>query len=319
MQIIPSSVQELRDALAEADEHRRPFGEANLSGLNRILQHTPEDLTCSAESGLSLARLQEFLRSKNQWLPLDPPFPETLSLHQLICSNPTGPRRAGYGTVRDYLIGVSVALPGGRLISAGGQVVKNVAGYDLCKLFVGSQGTLGIVAQAVFKLRPLPEAECYLSRDCESFEEIRQCLKAIRKSPLLFSVLDLYRLSPDGSLTLVTGFDGTAAEVEVQRKVAARLGFQREIHLDYNERFFAETEDCSVHSTSVLPTRLEEALVELEPERFVARAANGCIHFCGSKLPPPENVPRALMRRIKKTYDPHHILPDYPWPKTRQQ
>jgi glycolate oxidase FAD binding subunit len=129
-----------------------------LRRLDRVLEHEPGDLTATAEAGISMAALQQALGARGQWLPLDPPTPEAATLGGVLAANAAGPRRQGYGTARDHVIGIRVVAADGQLIRAGGKVVKNVAGYDLAKLYIGSRGTLGIIVDATLKLRPRPEA-----------------------------------------------------------------------------------------------------------------------------------------------------------------
>ncbi|HIG81295.1 MAG TPA: FAD-binding oxidoreductase, partial [Verrucomicrobiales bacterium] len=106
--------------------------------MGELIEHVPEDMTATVQAGMSLGDFQTQLAQQNQWLPVDPPCPADRSIGALLAGNTTGPRRFGFGTVRDWLIGIAVVLPDGRLIRNGGKVVKNVAGFDLCKLFIGS-------------------------------------------------------------------------------------------------------------------------------------------------------------------------------------
>src|SRR5205085_5829061 len=127
--------------------------------------------------------------------PLDPPNSQTLSIERLLATNACGPRRFGYGTVRDYVIGMAVLLADGRMIHSGGKVVKNVAGYDLMKLFIGSRGSLGVIVEVTFKVLPLPETESFIEVRCNSLDEADQHIEAILKSPLVPVVLDLHNLT----------------------------------------------------------------------------------------------------------------------------
>jgi len=127
--------------------------------LTRVLAHEAADMTVTVEAGITLAQLNALLASAGQRLPLDPPHPELTTIGGLIATDACGPLRLAHGKVRDLLIGVTVVLADGTPTHGGGRVVKNVAGYDLMKLFTGSFGTLGIVVEATFKLRPLPEHE----------------------------------------------------------------------------------------------------------------------------------------------------------------
>src|SRR5437764_7903752 len=115
-------------------------------------------MTVTVQAGITVAKLQETLAAEGQWLPVDVPRPERATLGGAVALNKSGPRRLGYGTLRDYVIGISFVTDDGREVKAGGRVVKNVAGYDLMKLQTGSVGTLGVITQLTLKVRPKPEA-----------------------------------------------------------------------------------------------------------------------------------------------------------------
>jgi glycolate oxidase FAD binding subunit len=133
----------------------------SLRDLTGIVAHEPGDMTITAAAGTTLAQLNAALAAHGQWLPLDPPRDNELTIGGLIAADRCGPARLSHGKVRDYLIGVRVVTADGEVVSGGGRVVKNVAGYDLPKLFTGSFGTLGVIVEATFKVRPRPEAECF--------------------------------------------------------------------------------------------------------------------------------------------------------------
>jgi glycolate oxidase FAD binding subunit len=127
------------------------------SGLGQIVEHAAGDLIVTAQAGVRLADIQAQLGRSGQWLALDPPEPDA-TIGGIIATAASGPRRLRYGTPRDLLIGLTVVLADGTVARSGGKVVKNVAGYDLGKLFTGSYGTLGVVAECTFRLHPLPAA-----------------------------------------------------------------------------------------------------------------------------------------------------------------
>jgi glycolate oxidase subunit GlcD len=129
------------------------------SRLNRIREHEPADLIAIAEAGVRLQSFNEELSKNGQWLPLDPPDDGRATLGGVVATGLGGSQQFAYGRPRGSVIGMKVVLGGGDLIKAGGRVVKNVAGYDLCKLFTGSYGTLGIITEITFKLRPKPTVE----------------------------------------------------------------------------------------------------------------------------------------------------------------
>jgi glycolate oxidase subunit GlcD len=125
--------------------------------LNQFLDHEPADLVASAQAGVTLDDFNQTLARGGQWLPLDPPDDGRATLGGVVATGLAGAQRPGYGAPRNFVIGMKVVLADGKLVKAGGRVVKNVAGYDLCKLFTGSYGTLGLIAELIFKLRPLPK------------------------------------------------------------------------------------------------------------------------------------------------------------------
>jgi glycolate oxidase FAD binding subunit len=127
--------------------------------LNALLEHEAADLTCSMQAGITLANLQQRLGAKGQFLALDPPNAEQSTIGGILAANLSGPQRLRYGSARDLVIGLRVVLGDGTIARSGGKVVKNVAGYDLNKLYIGSLGTLGIIVEANFKLIPKPEQE----------------------------------------------------------------------------------------------------------------------------------------------------------------
>lgn len=136
----------------------RPYHLLALNGLNRILAVEPGDLTVTVEAGATLGQVQAALAEHGQFLPLDPPHSETATIGGILATDAWGPSRLGFGTARDWLIGIAVVDGQGRRVQGGGKVVKNVTGYDLPKLHTGALGTLGVIVEATFKVAPLPEA-----------------------------------------------------------------------------------------------------------------------------------------------------------------
>jgi glycolate oxidase FAD binding subunit len=304
----PVSLSTLSNDLAAAHARGGKISGVDLHALHRVLAHSPEDMTVAVEAGISLATLQQELRHGHQWLPVDPPHPAQLSVGALLATNASGPRRFGYGTIRDYLIGIKVALTDGTVIKSGGNVVKNVAGYDLAKAFVGSYGTLGIIVEATFKLRPISEAEQFVQANCQSLEAADKLITAVLDSDLTPVVLDLH--NNDARLALVAGFAGTREEVEWQRTRAAELGFTEPSSLAHEEQFQAGP--AGVHRLSVLPSKLADALAGLGHAPFVARAGNGIIYHRGTPSPRSRDLPVKLMRRLEEAFDPKNILPELP-------
>jgi glycolate oxidase FAD binding subunit len=128
--------------------------ELHTSRLDRVLEHSQGDMVVSVEAGITLESLQSELAKKGQFLPLDPFNSPGHTIGGLLATGWTGPLRQRFGSPRDFLIGIRVALPDGRLVSAGGRVVKNVSGYDMMKLHFGAMGSLGVIVAASFKVFP---------------------------------------------------------------------------------------------------------------------------------------------------------------------
>ncbi len=327
MTLTPVSLPDLARRLADAHAARLPVTAVDLAALTAVREYTPEDMTITAEGGLTLAALQATLAAHGQWLPIDPPHPERVTLHQLLSENLCGPRRCGFGTIREHLIGLEAVLADGRVTHSGGKVVKNVAGYDVLKLFVGARDSLGIISAATFKLRPLPVEEVILTAQFPTLTAAWAAVENLLQSPLTPVILDLHNLAPDGTasgtLTLVLGLAGTAEEVAWQRTRAT--GFTLAPHQmrgagrgeglpalapDYEQVFWSAP--TAIQTRSVLPSQLPEAIAALGPLPFIARAANGILHHRGSALPSQSAVPQALTQRLKATFDPHGILPAPP-------
>jgi glycolate oxidase FAD binding subunit len=131
----------------------------SLADYTGIVEHTPGDMTVTVKAGTTFQELQGYLSQYKQKLALDPAWPAFATVGGVIAANDSGPKRLGYGTARDSVIGLRTVYPDGRIIRSGGRVVKNVAGYDMNKLFIGSMGTLGIISEVTFKLRPLQKSE----------------------------------------------------------------------------------------------------------------------------------------------------------------
>jgi glycolate oxidase FAD binding subunit len=191
-------------------------------GLDQVLEHAAGDLVVRVQGGARLADLQAALAPAGQWLALDPPEPRA-TVGGVVAANASGPRRLRYGTVRDLIIGITVVLADGTVARAGGKVVKNVAGYDLAKLFCGSLGTLGLVAEATFRLHPLPAAAAAVTLEVDTAERVGAAVGPLLRSALEPSAVELAWPDPQlpGRLTVV--FEGIGPGVEAQAAACAEL------------------------------------------------------------------------------------------------
>ncbi len=153
-----------------------------LSGLNQVIDHPARDLTITVQSGMTLHAVAEVLRKEQQQLMLDAPCSDRATIGGVIATNWNGHRRYGHGTVRDQVIGIEAVDGRGEVFHGGGRVVKNVAGYDFCKLLVGSLGTLGVITQVTLKVKPIPEMSHWLLAPVTSAEKAEQVLDLISNS-----------------------------------------------------------------------------------------------------------------------------------------
>lgn len=162
--------------------------------LNKVLHYDPGDLTVTFGAGTSVAEIQATLAAHNQFLPLDVKNPARASIGGVLATNAHGPMKTGFGGVRDYCIGIEFVTGDGKLAKGGGRVVKNVAGYDLMKLMIGSYGTLGVITSASFKVFPRPQQTRTFIAEFAELREAVSFRDAVFKSPL--SPLCVEMISP---------------------------------------------------------------------------------------------------------------------------
>jgi glycolate oxidase FAD binding subunit len=202
-----------------------------LRKLSKITAYEPGDLVVTVQAGAKLTELQAELGRRGQWLPIDPPYAEA-TIGGILATNSSGPRRYGYGTIRDHLLGTRSVGADGGVTRSGGRVVKNVTGFDLHKLHVGAFGTLGIVTEASFKLRPKPEISAAFVFPCASVDEAHELLLRVYASklrPVALEALD-GRLKHiiDGAALAIVGVEGTRPVIDRHyrelRDLAPRLG-----------------------------------------------------------------------------------------------
>jgi glycolate oxidase FAD binding subunit len=159
--------------------------------MNEVLEHTPGDQIVRLQAGVKLEDLQKYVSSSDQMLAIDPPE-SGATVGGTVAANSSGPRRYRYGTIRDLIIGITVVLHDGTVAKAGGKVVKNVAGYDLSKLFTGSLGTLGIIATANFRLHPRPEASRTVAVEVTEPQQAQAAAQAIVHSQVEATAVELH-------------------------------------------------------------------------------------------------------------------------------
>jgi glycolate oxidase FAD binding subunit len=243
MVVQPESEQEVAEVLALADSRgekvlvrgggtQQGLGAPPSGGdvlldmrrLNQIVEHAPHDQTVTVQAGLRLVDLQAALAQTRQWLALDAVLAEDATIGGIIATNVSGARRLRFGGVRDQLIGIQVALADGTIARGGGKVVKNVAGYDLPKLFTGALGTLGVILTATFRLYPLPAASRTIALEAAAPDPLAELAVRILGTTLVPTALDLLGPSPaDGAVLAVRFESGVAATVEEQAEAVLAL------------------------------------------------------------------------------------------------
>ncbi|MBW3600394.1 MAG: FAD-binding oxidoreductase [Planctomycetes bacterium] len=202
----------------------------SLAGLDRVIDYPARDMTITVEAGVTMRTLAETLARERQRLPIDVPHAERATIGGVVATNFNGPRRYGQGTVRDYVIGITAVDGTGMTFRGGGRVVKNVAGYDFCKLLTGSLGTLAVITQLTLKVKPIPEKTAFVATRIHDLQDAEPLLAALVQSATTPAAIELLA-GPEWSdvlqafgderplnedLALVVGFEGTAAEVDWQ-------------------------------------------------------------------------------------------------------
>ena len=203
----------------------------DLQAMDQVIEHTAGDLVARVQAGATIGQLASVLGSAGQELALDVPAGATAG--GVVATGTAGPRRFRYGAPRDLLIGITIVRADGVVAHSGGKVVKNVAGYDLGKLFSGSQGTLGLITEVTFRLHPLPAARAFVAAEFGASAVPAACdaVAAAANSPLTASAVELSRPSPDGpllvSVLLEGSADGVAARAAAMADLLGRSGASR--------------------------------------------------------------------------------------------
>ena len=184
-----------------------PGIQVDLTRLTRVIDYPARDMTITVEAGIRIAELTRILQAEGQRLPIDIPHPEQATLGGALATNVSGPRRFGLGTLRDYVIGITAVDATGQEFKAGGRVVKNVAGYDLCKVLIGALGTLGVVSQVTLKLRPIPAAARLLAASFSRLADIEPVLARLQSSAARPNVMEVLESRAAAEITRAAGWD----------------------------------------------------------------------------------------------------------------
>src|SRR5690348_4842645 len=178
----------------------------DMSRMSSVVEHAAGDLVARLQAGARVGDVAAVLAEAGQEIALD--VPGDASVGGIVASGLAGPRRLRYGTPRDLLIGITVVRADGTVAKSGGKVVKNVAGYDLGKLFAGSAGTLGLITEATFRLHPLPAARAYVTVDCDGPDEAYYAVAAAAGSELAPSAIELDRPARGGPVRVAVLLEG---------------------------------------------------------------------------------------------------------------
>jgi glycolate dehydrogenase FAD-binding subunit len=317
-------------------------GQAPLStlGLGEIVEHNVGDLTAVLQAGVKLADAQARFAKAGQRLALDP-FDGGATIGGVVATGDSGPLRHRFGSIRDLILGVQVALPDGTVARAGSRVIKNVAGYDLAKLMCGSLGTLGVVCEVTVRLHPQPAEHATAVGRGDDPDTLAAAGRALARRPLELEALDLRW--EDGAGAVLAGAAGHAAHEQARAAadVLREAGLDVDVVEDDAELWEAQRaaqRGDAVVRVSALPVRLAEVL--RAGRLAVARAGAGlawvhvpadaeAIAELRTRLAPapcvlldapeelraavdpwgmPDGPELALMRRVKERFDPAGVI-----------
>ncbi|MEN6452131.1 MAG: FAD-binding oxidoreductase [Thermoguttaceae bacterium] len=330
----------------ECVKQREEYIALSTTQLNRLIDYPAADMTITVEAGMTIAELNRQLAAARQWLPIDVPWPDRATVGGAIAVDAAGPRRYAYGTIRDYLLGFTAVDGVGTTFSGGGRVVKNAAGYNMCRLMAGSWGTLGVITQATLMVRPMPEASALLACEVPDFDLAEKLLAGLVRTPVQPVAVELAAgRQPDGNplfgplldgsvCRLYVGFEAAAAEVawmlDVLRESWTSLGMASPVLMpnlatDRLWRWMAELP--ADRELRVLPSQTVATVADLlkaDPDCSVhAHAGDGVIRVAdaniatdrglGTSVPSgrsadPQNPENRVLQAIKNRFDPKNIL-----------
>jgi len=245
--------------------------------LDRVIEHAPSDQIITVEAGMTLTGLQSVAAAHGQRLALDPPLADRATIGGIIAANAFGPLRTRYGSVRDLIIGVSIIRADGVIARGGGKVVKNVAGFDLPKLMVGSLGTLGMIATATFRLHPLPEASETLLIKNQSASDLRNLMTEMKRMQL--EAAAVAAIAAGSRFDIAVRFEGFHTGVVEQRERLLRVGA-----LPHNESFWRRHDEIRAAGPmrlkiAALPSAIELVMRDVVPPLRGLLAGGGFIWY----------------------------------------
>ena len=283
------------------------------AGLDAIVEHNAGDLTAVLRPGVSLRELDETLAAAGQMLALDPPLGagDAATVGGAIATADSGPLRHRYGAPRDLVLGVTVALSDGTVARAGGKVIKNVAGYDLAKLFTGSFGTLGVICEVAVRLHPRPRRHATATGTTDDPAQLAAAAAVLAHGRLELQSLDV-RWEASGPGAIYARFGGVAAEEQAQaaRRVLDAAGVEAAVVVDDEPLWAAQraaqrsADGGAIVRVSGRPSQLSEACVaaQVAGATLVGRAALGVSWIALPAAAPGELV--TAIARIRKVLAP---------------
>jgi D-lactate dehydrogenase (cytochrome) len=329
--VSPGSIEELSEAVRSASRvlpaggmtwlpnHESTDQIVSTARLNQIIEHEPADLIAVAQAGVTLNDFNAKLAENGQWLPLDPPDDGRATLGGVVATGLGGAQQFGYGRPRGSVIGMKVVLADGSVIKTGGRVVKNVAGYDLSKLFTGSYGTLGVIAELNFKLRPRPERESTVMLSGVLPDLLAKARAIISAglfpvaaeivSPAFASMLEIATNKP----IMFVRFAGNSVGVKYQIDRTLALSDESEVINDdaqvWKQIAAAPLQYSSGWYASVLPGELPAICKDIDVPEAIWQigAADGRIRMLDNKVKNPvtdRGNAGFLMDRVKQQLDP---------------
>ena len=314
----------------------------DLQKMASVVDYPARDMTITVQAGMPVGELAKVLATEKQQLPIDCPDSST-TVGALVSGSFSGPRQFGYGTSRDYLIGIEAVDGQGRIFHAGGRVVKNVAGYDLCRLMVGSRGQLGVLTQVTFKLKPVPEQTVGIAFGFKNGESADAALEQLNTTQACPVVLDYSHNSADFPITLRIAVDGNQQSCDWQLETlkrdcsdGAEVPFSPIAGQSIQEYCQDESNHWQIGAIRIqtLPSKLMTVAQELASNGFASHghAGNGIVYvrdqnqsgelrsICGNLAQQhsgvvshwndknPTSGENPLADRLQKAFDPNSVF-----------
>jgi glycolate oxidase FAD binding subunit len=313
-------------ALDYGNPSTRPGIRLGLTSMAGIVDYTPRDMTILVEAGIRMADLAATLAAEGQQLPIDVPRSSEATIGGVVATNWSGPRRYGYGTVRDYVIGIHAVDGRGVAFKGGGRVVKNVAGYDFCKLLTGSLGTLAVITQLALKVKPLAETAATLVAECRNLaqaETVLARLANLEAPPVTIDLLigTAWQQMLDDRVVIAVRIEGTAVEVawlaeqvEGESSSAGTMGIRRlgdeeaaalwSRQIEFSDRGAGDAPDDSplVLKIAVPPNAVTAVIADLQQRdencSIQAHAGSGIVYARFSRFDAAD-VTRVLVGKLR--------------------